>query len=183
MEWLKAFLDRIFAFIPRIKLVEPNEAGIRLTLGSYIRTVTPGWYIYWPLIQTVEAIIVVPQLVDLRPQSVWTKDGQNVVISGAIMFRVSDATKAMLTVHDFDQSVQKLALGLIRQFTGNRTLEECHDQDVLISEITKGIRDKANDWGLKIMSVYLTDMGTVKNIRVLTNESTVTPIPIEEKVA
>lgn len=181
MTWLTQLFDRITSFIPRIQLVDPDEAGIRITLGSRYRLILPGWYIYWPLLQKCVVNTITPQIVDLRAQSVWTADGHDVTISGAIQYRITDVAKAILVVQDFDKSLDTLALGIIRKFTGCRTLEQCHDQDALITEILKGIRDKAAGWGLKIMDVFITDNGSVKNIRLLSNEMTATPVPIGEK--
>ena len=162
-DWLTQLISKLFAFIPRLQLVQPDESGVRTTLGSHVGPIEPGWYIYCPLFQEIRLMTITPQVVDLRPQSLRVDD-KDVTVSGAIMYRVSDARKALLNVQDYDRSLTTLALGIIAR-------GELHE-----SEILKGLREAAAGWGIKVMSVFLTDRGDVVNIRLLTNS---TSVPIE----
>lgn len=177
MQWLTQFLDRILSWIPRIQLVGPDRGGVRLSLGRYVRTLSPGWYLWWPLIQECHVIPITPQVVDLRGQSVSTKDGFDIVISGAVMYRIVSPEKTILNVQDYDKSLQTLALGIIETFVEKKTLDECLDLDQLRREILEGIRESANIWGMKIMKIYITDKGSVRNIRVIGSPGV---FPVEE---
>lgn len=170
MNWLTQLLDRLLCFIPRIWLIPPDEGGIRVTLGNRVKPTSPGWYIYWPLIQEMIKITVTPQVVDLRAQSVMTRDGKDMCFGGAIMYRIRDARNAILKVQDYDKSLQVLALGIISRHISQvdptllivKTIEEI---------ILKGIKEHARGWGIEIMRVYVTDFGTAKNIRILSDQS------------
>ena len=165
MEWLSNILDTLRNIFPRTFTVLPDEGGIRITLGTGVKTLVPGWYVYWPIIQHIEKMSVTPQVVDLRPQSVLCQDVQDMIISGAVMYRVSDVRKAILSVQDYDRSVQVLSLGVIAEFM--------HDHaptvpiNAIREEVLVGIREEAAGFGLKIMKVYITDLGHTKNLRVL----------------
>lgn len=168
MNWLTQLLDRLLCWIPRIWLVFPDEGGIRATLGNRVSPTPPGWYLYWPLIQEMTKITVTPQVVDLRAQSVMTKDRVDMCFGGAVMYRIRDAQNAILKVQDYDKSLQTLALGII-----NRHIDQV-DSSLLIvgtieETILKGIKEHARGWGIEIMRVYITDLGTAKNIRVLSD--------------
>jgi len=109
-----------------------------------------------------------PQAVDLRPQSVHTSDGVDMVISGAILYRISDAKKAILNVLDYDRSLQVLALGVIADFfMGEHEIDWKINLDSLRNSILTGIREEAAGFGLKIMKIFITDLGCTKNLRVL----------------
>jgi len=164
MDWLTSVLTKLFAFIPRLQLVQPDEGGIRVTLGTRVCSLSPGYYVYCPLFQEIRIITCTVQIIDLRPQSLQVND-KDVVISGAIMYKVSDARKALLNVQDYDRSLTTLALGIIAR--GEQREEE----------ILKGIREAAAGWGIKVIRVFLTDRGNVLNIRLLTNS---TSVPVDD---
>lgn len=177
MNWLIQFIDRLFSFVPRIWLVNPDEAGIRITLGKHYRAIVPGWYIYWPLIQECTTITVTPQVVDLRAQSVFTRDGWDLCFGGGIMYRVSDSVKAILKVNDYDKSLYTLALGIVTNYINQHEFDDCNVADIQ-NAILEGVRKDAEGWGLKIMRMYVTDFGTTKNIRILGNVPVITDIPV-----
>lgn len=180
MNWLINFIDRLFCFIPRPWIVEPDESGIRITWGNRVKDCPPGWYLWWPLFQVVQKIVVVPQVVDLRSQSIKTKDNHSIIVSAAIQYKVVEVRKTLLNVYDYDKSIQTLALGVIAEYVKNRTLEECQDFAAIREEIRKSVVDTMGNWGLKIQNIYITDLDEAKTIRVLTNDSAQTFMPIEE---
>jgi len=171
MEWLAQFFDKLFSVIPRLWLVDPDESGVRVTLGKYVKELIPGWYIFLPLIQTCEKIKVVTQVVDLRPQSVRTIDGKEIILSGAVKYKVTSAKDAILNLYNYDANIQTLALGIIFDYVSSKSSEETEFVNYLKQEILRGLREASRGWGLKIEQIYLTDIGKVRNLRILLNES------------
>lgn len=175
MQWLSELIERLFCWLPRIWLVSPDESGIRVTLGKHYRITPPGWYLYWPLIQDAEKIKVKTQVVDLRSQSLWTSDGQDLIVSGSIRYRISDAAKALLDVQDYDASIVTLSLGIIFDFVSKKTKDEIRTNlEELKKQVLIGLRSEAQGWGLKIENLYLSDIGDAQNIRILMNEPILT---------
>lgn len=172
MEWLQQVFDRFLSVFPRIQLIPPNQSAVRVTFGKHVKVLNPGWYIYWPLIQIVDWAIIKTQVVDLRAQSVGTKDKKSIVVSGAIQYSIRDIKRALLEVQDYDKSLETLALGIIFEFVSNKRFDECLNIEQLKSEILKGVREAAQGWGIKIERVYITDLDKVKNIRLLSNGTT-----------
>jgi regulator of protease activity HflC (stomatin/prohibitin superfamily) len=166
MEWLTNILETLRDIFPRTFTVFPDEAGVRITVGTKVKPLRPGWYVYWPVVQHIEKLSITPQAVDLRPQSVRTEDGTDMVISGAILYRISEARKALLNVRDYDKSLQVLALGVIAEFIDKHKLADLKISN-LRNAILTGVREEATGFGLKIMKVYITDLGCAKNLRVL----------------
>jgi len=166
-DWISNLLKCVRDVFPRTFIVCPDEGGVRITLGKRVKTLQPGWFIYWPVIQSCRSINIVPQVVDLRPQSTLTSDLQNIAISGGIKYRVNDAKKALLDVEDYDKSVETLALGIICEYATEHTLSALLDFSEFRKIITAGVRGEADGFGLKIMQVYITDIGKTKNIRIM----------------
>ncbi len=167
MEWLTNLLKNLRDWLPRKYFINPDEGGIRITLGNRVKTLVPGWYYYWPVLQECFGYKVTPQIVDMRPQSALTKDLENIAISGGIKYRISDIRKALLEVYDYDGSIRTLALGIICEYVGRHNFEELTNLSELREAILSGVRDEAAGMGLKIMKVYITDIGKTKNIRVM----------------
>lgn len=167
MEWLNSLLTHIADCFPRSYYLSPDEGGVRLTLGNRVKLLKPGWYYYWPLIQTCRGIKVVPQMVDLRPQSVLTKDKIDVIISGGIKYKVTDAAKALLDIHSYDEDLQTMALGIICDFVSKHRFNDISDYQEICDIIRSGVAEEAAGIGIKIMKVYITDIGRTKNIRML----------------
>lgn len=181
MDWLKDIINRLLSVFPRVWLCAPNEAGVRITFGKFVSTKSAGWYIYWPLVQSIVWMDIKTQVVDLKNQSIRTKCGASIVVSGALQYKIVDVKKAILDVQDLDKSLATLALGIIFDFFHKQTLVECMDIDALKTEVLRGLRDAASGWGLKIEKIYITDLDKARNIRLLTDwNSTTTPISIGE---
>lgn len=167
MEWLADLLKNLRDFLPRKYFINPDEGGVRITLGRHVKTLVPGWYYYWPVIQECEGMNISPQVVDLRPQSAMTKDFKNLAISGGVKYKVSDPRKALLDVQDYDKSIQTMALGIICEFISTHQFSDLSDLSELKESILFGIREEAAGMGLKIMKVYITDIGETTNVRMM----------------
>ena len=173
MEWLTNLLKNLRDWLPRKYFINPDEGGIRITLGNHVKTLVPGWYYYWPVLQECFGYKVTPQIVDMRPQSALTRDLENIAISGGIKYKISDIRKALLEVYDYDGSIRTLALGIICEYVGRHDFEDLTNLSELKEAILSGVRDEAAGMGLKIMKVYITDIGETKNIRIMGGEHTV----------
>ena len=178
MEWLNQLISYLFCWVPRLSLVAPDEEGVRETLGKRWKRLRPGWYLWWPPIQRIIRISVMPQIVNLPGQSAYTKDGISIVISGALQYRIDNGAKTLLEVQDYDASLIALALGEISIYANSKTLDECMDIEKLCGEILKGIRKSSSGWGIKIMRVLITDLAPVQSFRIIGNNSNTNIIPL-----
>jgi len=159
--------------------VEPDEAGVRTTLGYKVKAISPGPWLFWPCIQEITTVTVTPQPIDLRGQSVIS-NGKDYAISGAVLYRITDAEKAILRVQDFDHALCVRSLGVIAVHAKSHDLSQPNAIDQLREDVLKGIREAASGWGLKIMEVSITDIGHVTNIRVI-GDTTIIPIVGDEE--
>ena len=167
MQWLVGLFEKATAWIPRVVLIAPDEGGVRVTLGKHVGLTPPGWYISWPLIQEITYITVTPQVEDLRAQSIMTSDSVSIAVSGAIEYSIRDVKKAILSVQDFDKSLKNLALGVIVDYVTSHTLAECKDVEQIKITVRKALRAHVNDWGIKLINVYVTDLDKHRAIRIM----------------
>lgn len=180
MNWLSNLFHSFLAWFPRLWYVEPDESGIRVTLGKYVKVCKPGWYIWWPILQTIRKIIIVCQLVDLKNQSLRTKDGVSIIISGGIQYTVKDVEKTLLDVHDYDKGIQVKALDIIAKYVKERTLEQCQDFASLKDEVKRGLAESVKRWGIRMEDVMITDLVEGRSLRVMSDSQTIQQfVPLE----
>ena len=84
MNWILDILERLTCWLPRPYYLHPDEAGVRITLGKYIKDLVPGWYIDIPLIHSFIKVNIALQGVRFEIQSVTTKDNIPLAIRGAV---------------------------------------------------------------------------------------------------
>ena len=167
MNWLNRIFEFISSWIPKIVLIEPDEEGLRISLGCHVRSLLPGWYVFLPLLQTCAKITVSTQIKDIREQSLTTKDGKNVIVGGAVQYRITDVRKALLNVMDFDSALQTLVLGTISTHVSNRDYDECRNIPDLENVLLKGTREVASGFGLKVARVFITDFCKADTYRIV----------------
>jgi len=121
---------------------------------------------------------VATQGVKFAIQSVTTKDDVDIAIRGAITYKISNAAKAIFETSDFDETLEAIGCGVIESFVAGKTYEELRDREALKEEIKKGLRKEAEGWGIRLMRVYIPDIGRVRNIRVM-SDTIETVVPVE----
>ena len=179
------FLDKLFFFIPRPHIVHVFEGAVFLRGGNHktkfwfrrgkhrnMKSLDPGVYILLPVVDEILFVCKVDQAVDLKNQSLWTKDGKNVVISGTLRYHIDKPYKALLGVWDMDVTLSRVALGVIADYVNSKTLLECQDLQGLKGELSQKMQEIGKEWGIAINQVYITDAGTTINLRILSSSET-----------
>jgi len=174
--------DKLSQFVPTFQTVSELEGAIFLRKGRHktkffawhkknreMKSLKSGMYLCWPFIDELMALPRKDQVIDLRSQSLVTQDGVDVIVSGAIGYRVRTPHLAILNSDDVDACLARIALGVIAQFVKNKTFEELKDFDALRDEIRDGIKEASGNWGLDIWAIMITDLGHSINLRLLSN--------------
>lgn len=183
MSWILDIVHVVLLFLPTVVVVQQFEGAVFTRCGRHktrfyfrrkderhdMRSLKPGVYICWPFIDSVFKLVKVDQMMDLRNQSVITKDGRDCVVSGAIGYSISFPHLALLNVENVDRVLSRLALGVIAEYVNARTFDECSDLDAIRGALQEGIKESTRKWGLNIWTVRITDFGNAINLRHLTN--------------
>lgn len=178
------FLDKIFFFVPRPHIVHVYDGAVFMRRGKHktkfffrrknknMKSLEPGIYILLPIVDEILSVCKVDQAVDLKNQSLWTKDGSNIVISGTLRYHINHPYKALLEVWDMDITLSRVALGVIADYVNGKTLIECQNLVGLKKELSQKMKEIAKDWGIAIDEVYITDAGEAFNLRILSSSET-----------
>jgi regulator of protease activity HflC (stomatin/prohibitin superfamily) len=178
MDFMKHIMKATKIF-PRFVAIFPNEGGVFLRMGKYKKTLRPGLYFCFPIVDEIQKLDITPQVINLPNQSVTTKDTKTIAVSGAVEYSIYDPQKALLEVQNFDVSLQNLSMGIIGNYIKQRTYRDCIKLDGLEKEVVKGIRKKASDWGLKVIRFWITDMAQHRVYRLMTQDTPTMILPEE----
>ena len=163
--WVK--LTDLLLNVPPFVIILPYENAVHFRGGKYKRTLRDGFFWKIPIYDTVEKIDIKVQVVDLAEQTVTSKSGDSITVSGCIEYEVSNAKYAICNVLDYDESLQTKAT-IVLASTIARTDTENMTYDYIVAEVFDDLRIDALDWGLDVTSFGLNQFTKCPAIRIIT---------------
>ena len=124
--------------------VEPEEAGVVMRFGEYVRTTDPGLHFKIPFVETVRIVPVERQLKQefgyrtLRAdvESTYRKAGfgdESLMLTGdlnladvewVVQYRIADPYQFLFKVRNPEQTLRDMSESAMRQIVGDRTVNE-----------------------------------------------------------
>jgi regulator of protease activity HflC (stomatin/prohibitin superfamily) len=103
---------------------------------------------------------------DLQSQSVRTKDGVSLAVSGALRYRVTDVDRATMSVKNLRRDLTNLASAAI-----GISVNVLEDKDITMAKlqdhVSRVLTAASAGWGIKVESVYLIDLSQHRALRVM----------------
>ena len=148
-----------------VELLEYQRAVV-FRFGRYVGVKGPGWIFIIPFVETYKVVDTRVQTVDVPKQEVVTKDNVVLNIDAVIYLQVVDPAKAVLKVDDYKQASRLFVQAMIRDLVGSMTLDEVIGGiEELNEKIKTALAKMADTWGVKVVSVQLTDIDIPPNLR------------------
>ena len=172
----------VIYFISSVIIVQQQETVIVERLGQYHQTLEPGLHFIFapidkarPMIKidkarTLDGRIYTTQTyakrIDLREtvydfprQNVITKDNVTISINALLYFQIIDARRALYSIENLPEAIEKLTQTNLRNLVGQLALDETLVSRDIINDKLRDILDKATDkWGVKVNRVELQDI-------------------------
>jgi len=153
--WFILFALAIF-ILSGLKIVQEYQRGVRFTLGRYSGIRKPGLRLIVPIIQSWQRVDIRVKAIDVPDQDAITKDNVSLKVNAVLYYKVSDSTKAVIEVEEFNYAVSQLAQTTMRDVVGEVSLDELLSKRDSVSKRIREIVDKATDpWGIKVDAVEL----------------------------
>ena len=149
-----------------VKIVSQSEILIIERLGRFHKVLDGGFHIIVPFFDTVRAKMSVrEQLVDISKQQVITKDNVNISVDGIVFLKVIDGKMALYNVEDYRRAISNLAMTTLRSAIGEMSLDSTlSSRDQLNSKLQIALGDAADNWGVKIMRVEISEISVPHGI-------------------
>ena len=167
---MTAFINLVLDFFRTIfpfRIVQPDEYGVRTFAGKVKKYCAPGVYIVLPFFGEVAKLNIMEQPIDLRPQSINSKDGKTVAVSGFISYDIKDVKLALFNVQDFDESLHAEALKVIAHFINSNDYADCTIKNITDELRTVLVPKARSKWGLNILEIGVTDLCDPKVFRII----------------
>lgn len=147
-------------------IIREYEEAVVLRFGKFHRVAKPGFHWRIPFIDDPMEQHVVVTTLSLPPQSLYTKDKQNIVVKGVIKYRIADIQTFILEVYDAQDAISDMTQSIIKNIVMDKTLDECIDPDI-DNLLAKKARVEAKKWGVEIQQVTLTDLAPIRSFRLI----------------
>lgn len=150
-----------------VRIVRQSEVLVIERLGRFHRLGEAGVNILIPFVDTVRAIINLPQqTMDIPPQDVITKDNVSITIDTVVFYQVTDPVKAVYEIQSLQRGIGYIAITTIRDIIGKMELDNTFSSRDIINDQLRQILDEATDkWGVKIDKVEVKDIKPPPDIR------------------
>ena len=149
-----------------IKIISQSDIYIVERLGRFHKVLDGGFHIIIPFVDQIRAVITVrEQLVDITKQQVITKDNVNISVDGIVFLKVVDGKMALYNVDSYKRAIANLAMTTLRGEIGAMNLDDTlSSRDRLNSALQRALGDAADNWGVKIMRVEISEISVPHGI-------------------
>ena len=171
--WLMTEALRIFfEIIPRIKKVCADERWVLFWFWDSVKVLFPWLHFYIPLFHKIEVMTISRRSINLKKQSLQTKDWKKVMIESSCFFRVYDIKKALVDNHDVRDIIEDIVLSNIKSYIMKNKLSYIMDNSEEIEEsIVEKSKEYEGETWIKVLAVRITDIAPcihLNNIRNIT---------------
>jgi len=150
--WIADLVNWFARIIPRLYLLKYNYSAIKYVYGKKVKELKPGIHIYWPLVTEIEEFPIARQTQSLEHQVLMTSDMHKIVVTGVIIYEVSDVVAALSENYDINDTISDIAMTSIVNTIRSRTMSQLMidlTSDVEV-EFTNSCRDSLWSYGVKV---------------------------------
>lgn len=168
--WLGQLIEWLGLFIPRRILIDTTEAGVKWVnsrKGSKVVPMQAGFHWYWPFTSDYKLHPIKRQTVDLRPQTIETKDGQTIIAGGLVVYEVTDIERVLVDTYNPDQTLKDVCLPAIHDVLSEMTWEEIKTAPRLHLRLKNEVQREVEPFGVKVLKTKLTDLARSPVLRII----------------
>ncbi len=154
--WFAGVFAKMFFIIPEWQRI------VLLRLGKTVGARGPGLIIVPPFIYSVARIIDVRiTTYEVKATKTLTKDNIPIDVTAAVELEVEDPEKAAIQVQNYWKTTEWASMEALKSTIGGNDLRPllC-ETDRIAAELKKGIDCAAQDYGVNVRAVRITDVGT-----------------------
>jgi len=148
------------------KTVPESQFGVVKEFGKFIKVLPPGLHYLNPIVETLTLVDAREKVIDLKKQSIMTKDNVNVTIDAVVYYRIEDAYRALYSVQNVEQAVAEIAKTTLRDVFGHTLLQEALEtKEKMARYIRETIEKPTYNWGVTITRVLIQEIIFSKDLQ------------------
>ncbi len=143
-----------------IKTVPQGQEWIVERLGKYTTTLKPGLNFIIPYIDTVAyRVSTKGDVLTIGSQEVITKDNAVIITNAVAFIKVTDPTKAVYEIQNYEYAIQNLVMTSLRAIIGQMDLNSAlSEREHIKARLQEGISKEVATWGIYVQSVEIQDI-------------------------
>ncbi|MBI1917863.1 MAG: SPFH domain-containing protein [Planctomycetes bacterium] len=152
------------------RFVKEGEQAAMLRFGRFRRIVGPGFVIVGPPWRSLKRIHIRQTSLRLAAQSVLLQDGVVFKVVGVLVYRITDAYKALFEIANLQEAMGDVGAGKLREVVSGKTSDEMWDIQALRAAIMEGLRVQEEQWGVVMIDFLLVNVepaGTAQHLFLL----------------
>jgi len=144
-----------------VVITREDEQKLVLLLGKERRVTAPGPSLRWPLVETLETYDRRWLYLNIEPDTIQTRDGEQLTIDSYAMWRIADAIAFKRAfprgVLEAEKRIDRALRDDVREVVGRHTLEQVlsTERDPIMREITGRARAKVEEFGIDVIDVRI----------------------------
>lgn len=162
IEVLVTFIHDILPY----KIVDQWEKGVHLRCGKFRKVVSPGLNWKVSFFDKIWVTPVITQTVNLKSQTVTSKDEKSIVLSSIVRYHVNDVEKFLLGVMHANDVLVDTTQGIIRDIVEETNWDDLVD---LTNRVTPVVNEQVKKWGITVELISFPDLGNITTYRIITD--------------
>lgn len=166
MEWLQTLVNRFTEAFKWFWILQPWEQALRVRAGKKIVKYKGGFHFKIPYLDYIFKQNCRMRLSSVPSQTITTRHGKTVTVSGALAYRVEDVYPLYQQLHMAEDTLSRKAQGIVSRYLGEL-------KDICTAEeLTAHVNDELSfeKYGLADVEFLLKDFAIVKTYRFITGD-------------
>lgn len=148
-----------------IRVIRQYERGVIFRLGKIKKERAPGLFALIPLVDKMVRVDMRVRELDVPKQTVISRDNVTLEVDAVIYYKVTDASRAIIEVEDFEAATLLLAQTTLRDVLGQNELDTIlSDRDDLNKRIKEILDSTTVPWGMHVVMVTMRDVSLPENM-------------------
>lgn len=146
--------------------VQTGWKGVLFSFGRVRRELGPGFHALIPFVQRVRKIPIRSITMHLPMQRITTADGLVFDVQANLVYRIVDATRALVQIGDIRKGIEAVLLVVIQNLLREQTRGQLQNRKALDEDFTARARFKLERWGATVEQAgFMTIAPTSRTLR------------------
>ena len=154
----------VLAFMS-IKITRQYERAVVFRLGKLAGVKGPGIFVIMPFVDRIVRVDLRVRQFDVPKQTTATRDNISFDVDAIIYYHVTDPTRAIVEVEDYEEATALISQTILRDVLGQNELDTIlSDRESLNQRIKEIIEGVTEPWGVQVNVVTIRDIGLPENM-------------------
>lgn len=143
-----------------VKTVPQGQEWVVERLGKFHKTLKPGLNFIIPYIDNVSyRVSTKGDVLSIGSQEVITKDNAVIITNAVAFIKVTDPTRAVYEIQNYEYAIQNLVMTSLRAIIGQMDLNNAlSEREHIKARLQENIAKEVATWGIYVQSVEIQDI-------------------------